>query len=73
MQDDWARLLPIAEFADNDAVSNATGMTPFFANTGFHPRMYFSPPLPEQGVSAWERTQTAESNSIADLMVNVLE
>ncbi|SLM35328.1 retrotransposon nucleocapsid protein [Lasallia pustulata] len=43
MQDDWVRLLPMAEFADNNAVSAGTSMTPFFANKGFHPRMTFGP------------------------------
>ena len=43
MQDDWVKLLPMAEFADNNAVSAGTGMTPFFVNKGFHPRMTFGP------------------------------
>jgi hypothetical protein len=31
----------MAEFADNNAKSSATQMTPFFLNKGFHPRMSF--------------------------------
>lgn len=72
MQDDWARLLPIAEFADNNAITNATGMSPFFANKGFHPRMSFSPPV-EPGPTTRERTQVAKANNIADRMANVLD
>lgn len=36
-QNDWADWLPLAEFAWNNAVSSATGMTPFFANQKYHP------------------------------------
>jgi transposase InsO family protein len=36
-QDDWAGLLPMAEFAYNNSVTMATGLSPFYANYGFHP------------------------------------
>ena len=36
-QDDWVNLLPMAEFAYNNSVTTATGMSPFYANYGFHP------------------------------------
>ena len=72
MQDDWVRWLPIAEFADNNAVTNATGMSPFFANKGFHPRMSFLP-LVNPSPSARERIQAAKANSIADKMGDILE
>jgi len=36
-QDDWVSLLPMAEFAYNNSVTVGNGMTPFFANYGFHP------------------------------------
>jgi hypothetical protein len=32
--DNWVRLLPIAKFAYNNLVTQATGMSPFFANYG---------------------------------------
>jgi hypothetical protein len=35
--DNWVRLLPMAEFAYNNSVTQATGMSPFFANYGRHP------------------------------------
>ena len=36
-QDDWVDWLPLAEFAANNAVSETTGVSPFFANYGFNP------------------------------------
>jgi hypothetical protein len=36
-QDDWVSLLPMAEFAYNNSTTNATDMSPFYANYGFHP------------------------------------
>jgi len=36
-QDDWVRLLPMAEFAYNNSVTVGNGMSPFYANYGFHP------------------------------------
>ena len=38
-QDDWSRLLPMAEFAYNNAPNSSTGITPFFANKGYHPNI----------------------------------
>jgi len=37
-QDDWARLTPMAEFAYNNSVTMGNGISPFYANYGFHPR-----------------------------------
>ena len=37
-RDQWEIFLPIFEFAMNNAVSTSTGITPFFANFGRHPR-----------------------------------
>jgi len=37
-QDDWVRLLPMAEFAYNNSVTVGNGISPFYANYGFHPR-----------------------------------
>ena len=36
-QEDWVSLLPMAEFAYNNSVTIGNGMTPFYANYGFHP------------------------------------
>jgi len=36
-QTNWAHLLPLAEFAYNNAPSATTGVSPFYANKGYHP------------------------------------
>src|SRR5258705_2451497 len=35
-QDNWVTLLPMAEFAYNNATNATTGVSPFFANKGYH-------------------------------------
>ncbi len=37
MQEDWVHWLPLAEFAYNNSVHASTGVTPFYAEKGFHP------------------------------------
>jgi len=37
-QDDCYQLLPLAEFENNNSLKNAHGLTPFYANYGFHPQ-----------------------------------
>jgi Reverse transcriptase (RNA-dependent DNA polymerase)/RNase H-like domain found in reverse transcriptase/Integrase zinc binding domain/Chromo (CHRromatin Organisation MOdifier) domain len=41
-QDDWFDLLPLAEFAYNNAKHSSTLVSPFYANYGYHPRMSIS-------------------------------
>jgi len=42
-QDNWSELLPLAEFAYNNAPSATTGVSPFFANKGYHPNFLVYP------------------------------
>ncbi|KAI0993149.1 hypothetical protein K3495_g15035, partial [Podosphaera aphanis] len=42
-QDDWVKHLPLAEFCYNNHVNASTGLTPFFASFGHHPRIDFKP------------------------------
>ncbi|EAQ90430.1 hypothetical protein CHGG_03079 [Chaetomium globosum CBS 148.51] len=45
-QDDWVDWLPLAEFSMNNQVNETTGISPFFANYGFNPRLGVEPPQP---------------------------
>jgi len=36
---DWSRLLPLAEFVYNNTPSSTTGVSPFYANKGYHPKI----------------------------------
>ena len=38
-QDNWSKLLPLTEFSYNNAPSATTGVSPFFANKGYHPNI----------------------------------
>ena len=51
--DDWDLHLPLCEFAHNNARSSATGMTPFFACFGKHPKTPMTAVI-EAANAAWE-------------------
>lgn len=68
LQDDWNRWLPLAEFAANSLKSETTGMSPFFANYGFHPRMGFEPTITVRGTPA-----TRDAERFAQTMQEILE
>jgi hypothetical protein len=42
-QDNWSEILPLAEFTYNNSPSATTGVTPFFANKGYHPNITIFP------------------------------
>ena len=42
-QDNWSDLLPLAEFAYNNAPSATTRISPFYANKGYHPNVSIHP------------------------------
>src|SRR5258705_3878891 len=42
-QDDWSSLLPLAEFAYNNATNTTTGVSLFFTNKGYHPSFVTEP------------------------------
>ncbi len=65
-QDDWARLLPIAEFAYNNAKNTSTGHTPFKLNCGYHPRVSF-----EEDVDPRSRSRSA--NELAEELRELME
>jgi len=73
-QDDWADWLPLAEFAGNNTVSETTGVSPFFANYGFHPRMGVEPakPCPPHLTEA-QRREFFRASEIANRFQTVLD
>jgi len=42
-QDNWSKLLPLMEFAYNNAPSITTSVSPFFTNKGYHPNITVHP------------------------------
>ncbi len=54
-QNDWARLLPMAEIAYNNAKNASTGHTPFELNCGYHPRVSY-----EEDVDPRSKSKSAE-------------
>ncbi len=65
-QDDWAKLLPIAEFAYNNAKNASTGHTFFKLNCGYHPRVFF-----EEDVNPRLRSRSA--NELAEELRELIE
>ena len=60
-QDNWYTLLPLAEFTYNNTSSATTGISPFFANKGYHPKLTIHP--------KWDLA----SSCARDLVVNLDE
>ncbi|OWZ00917.1 Pol Polyprotein [Phytophthora megakarya] len=50
----WSAMLPLVEFALNNAVHASTGFTPFYVNTMRHPRVPVSPPRRDAGLDGRE-------------------
>jgi hypothetical protein len=73
-QTDWATWLPLAEFAGNNMVSETTGVSPFYANYGFNPRMGVEParPLPPD-MSEHQRHEFFNAQELADRFAAVLD
>lgn len=59
-QDDWDLLLPVVEFAVNNAKQASTGYSPFYLNYGRHPRTPLALDLPSRPARA---IQTENSNN----------
>ena len=64
-QNDWAKLLPIAEFAYNNAKNASTGYTPFELNCGYHPRVSYKEDL---DLCSKSRTVEELSSELQELM-----
>ncbi len=65
-QDDWARLLPMAEFAYNNAKNTSTGHTPFKLNYSYHPRVSF-----EEDVNP--RSRSCSTNELVEILRELIE
>ena len=65
-QNDWARLLPMAEFAYNNAKNASTGHTPFELNYGYHPRISY-----KKNVDPRSKSKSADdlANDLRELMI----
>jgi len=48
-QDNWSKLLLLAEFAYNNTPSATTGISPFFVNKGYYPNLIV---YPEQDIAS---------------------
>jgi len=71
MQNNWAKLLLMIEFADNNALFSATFSTPFFLNKDFHSHMSFELDTTEYE-SSRERLQAAKAENISEHMNKIL-
>lgn len=60
MQDDRSDLLPLADFAAGSMFSETTGLSPFFANYGFHPRLRIEP------IDATDMPAARQASAFAD-------
>ena len=65
LQDDWAPFCASAEFALNNHASEATHVTPFFANVGQHPRTGIEPSVPSPGMNARAVADTSRVDQFA--------
>ncbi len=65
-QDDWAKLLPMAEFAYNNAKIANTGHTPFKLNCGYYSRVSF-----EEDVDPRSRSRSA--NELVEELRELIE
>ena len=53
-QDNWSKLLPLAEFLYNNAPSTTTRVSPSFANKGYHPNITVHLECDLSSAQAWE-------------------
>jgi hypothetical protein len=70
-QDNWADLLPLAEFAYNNAPNASTGVSPFFANKGYHPALDIHPERDVASLRA--REFAANINELHDYLAESLK
>ena len=64
-QNNWVKLLPMPEFAYNNAKNASTGYTPFKLNCGYHPWVFYKEDLDPRSKS---RTAEELSSELRELM-----
>ncbi|KJK73746.1 hypothetical protein H634G_10981 [Metarhizium anisopliae BRIP 53293] len=73
-QNDWVDWLPLAEFAPNNATSDTTGVSPLFANYGFHPRLGIEPADPcPPNLSMAQRRGFYKANTVVERFERILD
>jgi len=72
MQNDWAKLLLMTEFVDNNALFSVIFSIPFFLNKDFHSRMSFEFDVIEYE-SSRERLQATKVENISEHMNKTLK
>jgi transposase InsO family protein len=68
LQDDWAKWLPLAEFAANNQASESTGVSPFFGLHGYDPKWQIdlTPPAANDNDDARAHTAARHIHEIHD-------
>jgi hypothetical protein len=72
-QDDWDELLPLGEFAYNNHVHSSSKQTPFFVDTGRHPRMGFEPQQPHLKVAGISKFANRMANGVEEAKVALMK
>ena len=75
-QDDWVDWLPLAEFALNNHASEATGVSPFFANRGYNPDLSLllaDTKIPLKAMPQPQRLKAQEANDFGTRMNQIHE
>ena len=66
-QDNWYTLLPLAEFTYNNTLSATTGISPFFANKGYHPNLTVHPECDLASVRAKDLVVNLDDDMFAEV------
>jgi len=67
LQEDWAQYIASAEFCANDIKSATTGISPFFAEKGYHPSVGIQDDVAiPDGLTTHQLTEVQKANAYAD-------
>ena len=71
-QNDWARLLPMAEFIYNNTKNVSTGHTPFELNCDFHLQVFFKDDVDRRFRSCFANVLVKELRELMDICQQTL-